>query len=68
MTVSSKDAEGEIVSSDDKIKADLEAHRGRYHQTTETMETKLLCLCRCKCWKQKRNSEFINPGKIKGIE
>lgn len=48
MTVSSKDAEGEIVSSDDKIKADLEAHRGLYHQTTETMETKLLCLCRCK--------------------
>lgn len=59
MTTSHKDAEDEIVSSDGKIKADLSAHRGLNHQTTETIETKLPRSCRCKSWKQKHNSEPI---------
>lgn len=68
MTTSSKDAEGEVVSSDGKIKADLTAHRGLNHQTTKTIETELPSSGKCKGWKPKPNSELMNPGKIKGFE
>ena len=67
MTTSSKNTEGEVVSSDGKIKADLTAHRGLNHQTTGTIET-IPCSCKCKGWKPKPNPESVSPGKIKGIE
>jgi len=38
---SCKDAEGEVLSSDSKIKADLTTDRGLNHQTTETIENKM---------------------------
>lgn len=65
MKRSSKDAEREVVSSDDKIKADLTAHRALNHQNNETVENKLSNSCKCEGWKPTPNSEPTNPGKIK---